>query len=217
MKDPYYNRYEVSNSDLNELWKYFHGPELQEEPVEAYRFGNLVDCMITEADKVNYLNYTCNGEQFNKDEFDKAYKMLQAVRNDPMIGPILHYFEGQRVFSREMDIDYGSFRFTLPCRCKFDLYSQVIKWGGDIKSTAATTQKQFEDACWHFGYHRQRAFYMDISEAQKDILIGISKVNFKVFKLPIDRSTEFYKAGHEEYSDLAFNWWFLFNDFKKSA
>lgn len=217
MKDEYYDRSEVSNSDLGDLFKYFHGHEYEPEPVEAYKFGNLIDCMITEPEKVNYFTYTCNGEQYAAEEFEKAYKMLQAARKDPFVGTILPNFKGQMVKARLMDISYGQFSFALNCRCKYDLFNDILGWGGDIKSTAATSQKQFEEACWHFQYHRQRAFYMDISGAKKDVLIGISKVNFKVFKLPIDRNSEFYQRGHEAYSDLAFQWYTLFEMFNQVA
>lgn len=215
--DPYYNRYEISNSDLNELWKYFHGPEYESEPAEAYKFGNLIDCMITEPEKINYLNYTCNGEQYTKDQFDKAYKMLVAVRKDSFANYLISQSVGQKVIARSIEMKYGEFPFTVNCRCKYDLFSDKLGWGGDIKSTSATTQQQFIDACWHFGYHRQRAFYMDLSGAPKDIIIGISKINFQVFKFPIDRSSTFYKAGKEQYTDLAFKWWVLFYNFNQAA
>ena len=52
-------------------------------------------------------------------------------------------------------------------------------WGGDIKSTSATTQEQFESAVRQFDYDRQRFFYMNIAGSEKDVLIGISKEHQK--------------------------------------
>ena len=52
---------------------------------------------------------------------------------------------------------------------------------------------------------------MDIAGSNQDILIGISKVNNKVFKLPIKRGDDFYNSGKEKYLELAFKWWYLFS------
>jgi hypothetical protein len=109
-------------------------------------------------------------------------------------------------------LDYEGIFFELTMRCKYDLWADVLRYGGDIKSTTATTQKQFEEACRHFDYDRQRAVYMTLSGAQKDVLIGISKVNLKVFKLFIDRKSEFYLSGMQKFRELAFKYWTLFGD-----
>ncbi len=68
---------------------------------------------------------------------------------------------------------------------------------GDIKSTAAETQRQFEEAVRYFDYDRQRARYMDIAGSDRDVLIGISKKNFKVFKVPIARNSNLYNTGRK--------------------
>ena len=72
--------------------------------------------------------------------------------------------------------------------------------------TAATTQKQFEEACRHFDYDRSRWWYMEIAQSDQDILIGISKVNFKIFKpLPIRRGDDFFNQGKDKGLDLPLN------------
>jgi hypothetical protein len=86
----------------------------------------------------------------------------------------------------------------------------TFNWGGDIKSTAATTQKQFEEACRYFDYDRSRFWYMNIANSNQDILIGISKVNFKIFKLPIRKGDDFYNEGKKKALELAFKYWQLF-------
>ena len=102
--------------------------------------------------------------------------------------------------------------FSLPVRCKWDLWMPSLKWGGDIKSTTATTQKQFEEAARFFDYDRQRYFYMNIAGSTQDILIGISKVNYRVFKVPIKRGDCFWKSGEEKCLCLAFKYWEMFGD-----
>lgn len=82
----------------------------------------------------------------------------------------------------------------------------------DIKSTVCTTQKQFEECVKYFDYDRQRAWYMDIEGRCNDVLIGISKKNFKVFKVPVRKGSELYNSGRKKYEELAFKWWYLFGD-----
>ena len=85
-----------------------------------------------------------------------------------------------------------------------------MKMGGDIKSTTATTQEQFEAAITHFDYHRQRAFYMTLSGHPRDVVIGISKKNFKVFKVFIKRGDPLFEKGMEEFRMLAYKYFTLF-------
>lgn len=109
-----------------------------------------------------------------------------------------------------MVFNYAGFEFSLDVRCKYDLYSDLLKWGGDLKTTACTTFTQFMEAVKHFDYDRSRAWYMDISGADKDLIIGVSKVNHKVFIVPVVRGGEIYNQGREKYQELAFRWWSLF-------
>lgn len=92
-----------------------------------------------------------------------------------------------------------------------------MNWGGDIKSTSATTQAQFESAVRQFDYDRQRFFYMNIAGSDKDVLIGISKENFRVFKVFIKRGDELWESGRQKCMELAFKYWTMFGDLKNTA
>jgi hypothetical protein len=52
--DPYYNRLEVSNSDLTELKSLLYPRTQYGDKEKAFRFGSLIDAMITEPDRVRY-------------------------------------------------------------------------------------------------------------------------------------------------------------------
>lgn len=218
-QDPYYSRPEVSNSDLSWLQKYWQPEEVIYDIEKAYRFGTLIDCMITETFKVDYFKYTCAGEQYTKDEFTKAEQMKQAFYRDKFCTILAQHSEYQKVSIRHgFPIEHDGFQFKLNVRCKWDLFAMPkLKISGDIKSTTATTQKQFEEACHHFQYLRQRAWYMDIEEVSNDMLIGLSKVNCQVFKIPIVRGGDLYMEGKRQYQELAFKWWYLFEDLKLAA
>lgn len=212
MRDPYYDRPEVSNSDLSQLKRELYGGE--ENPA-AFRFGNLLDHMITEPLKVNYFTLTCDGEKMPEDDFRRAEEMKKAFFRDPAAKRMHLLSEFQKVMVNPSQLFDHEIPFRLPVRCKWDLWMPSLKWGGDIKSTSATTQRQFEEAADFFDYDRQRFFYMNIAGSSRDILIGVSKANFKVFKIPIKRGGPFWKRGREKCLDLAFKWWEMFGDLKQ--
>lgn len=212
--DSYYSRPEVSNSDLSALKNYFMPKDYVMDATAAYRFGNLIDAMITEAHRCDHYNLRVDGEQFLQHEWEHAGIMRKEFLKDPLAAQMLKIASGQCVKSGIVKLDFEGIFFELLMRCKYDLWSDALRYGGDIKSTTATTQKQFEEACYHFDYDRQRAVYMTLSGAKKDVIIGISKVNFKVFKLYINTETEFYKSGMGKFRELAFKYWTLFGDVK---
>jgi hypothetical protein len=207
--DPYYDRAEVSNSDLSWLKNLLRPREIP-DPAGAYRFGNLIDAMITEPDNVNFYARTLGDVQFTADEFERAERMKRAFYADPLCRGMATGADGQKVMSAVRAFDYAGMEFELPVRCKWDLWRTDWDSGGDIKSTAATTQAQFEAAARYFDYDRQRAWYMDISGSSQDVLIGISKKNFKVFKIFIDRRSSWYRDGFAKYSELAYKWYLMF-------
>jgi hypothetical protein len=207
----YYSRKEVSNSDLSWLKQQLY-PRDMVDLTDAYRFGSLIDAMITEPARVDYFARTLDSDKFNADDFQKAERMKKSFFDDNFCKMISMSMDGQKVMVARRAFDYQGFDFEMDCRCKWDIWRDDLGWGGDIKSTAATTQSQFEDAAKFFDYDRQRAWYMDIAEADKDVLIGISKVNFKVFKLFINRDSAFYRSGREKYLELAMKWHLLFGD-----
>jgi hypothetical protein len=55
-QDPYYSRPEVSNSDLSALKNYFMPKDYVMDVTAAYRFGNLIDSLITEAHRCDHYN-----------------------------------------------------------------------------------------------------------------------------------------------------------------
>lgn len=209
--DPYYSRSEVSNSDLSTLKNYFMPQSYVMDATQAYRFGNLVDAMITEPHRVDHYRMRVDSEQFLAAEWEVAKSMKYSYQRDPFCKQFDTLCGGQVIKFKKVELQYGGVKFSLWMRCKYDRWANLLNYGGDIKSTTATTQAQFEAACQHFDYDRQRAVYMTIADAQKDVLIGISKVKpHKVFKIFINRESEFFRTGMEKFTELAFRYWTLF-------
>ena len=54
MQDTYYQRSEVSNSDLTELKNLLYPRTQYGDKEKAFKFGSLIDAMITEPERVRY-------------------------------------------------------------------------------------------------------------------------------------------------------------------
>jgi hypothetical protein len=81
-------------------------------------------------------------------------------------------------------------------------------WGGDLKSTTATSQAQFEQAIGMFDYDRARVFYAAGSGAIQDVIIGVSKVApYRVFKVFMKRGDRLWSSGEAKMNEIAFKYW----------
>ena len=211
--DTYYNRPEVSNSDLTALRDLLH-PRMQFGDREAaFRFGTLVDAIITEPSRVNYYLHTVDDVVYTEDEFRHAAEMHKALkmeaRHDLFLAKVLEIADTQRVSIRHgQQFEYGQFGFTLDTRCKWDWWIPYA-FGGDLKTTSASSQEEFEESIDFFDWDRSRAWYMDIERTDNDFIYAISKKNNLVFKKFIYRGDEIYKKGREKYEELAFWYWCL--------
>lgn len=222
VQDPYFGRSEVSNSDLSALQELLNPKPQLGNKEYAYAFGTLLDNLITEADKVDLFNLKVLYQTYpyTQADFDLARAMKRAYLKDPMGKMFNDHSDFQAISTRyNWVMNYNGFDFVLSAgtRCKWDLLIRKWKMGGDIKSTAAETQSQFEAACEHFGYYRSRSWYMDIEGTDKDMLIGISKKNQKVFKIAINRGDKLYLHGKAQYEELAFKFWLMFDGLKITA
>lgn len=212
--DPYYARKEVSNSDLSELHKLFWPLAWDFDFSEALRFGTLVDALITEMQRINVFKRTVDDEVYLPEEFELAKRMKLAFYKDPTCAAFAKLSEFQKISVGQVEYVWNNFRFKLAMRAKWDGWMPKLNHGYDIKTTTATTQKQFEEACIHFKYFRSRVVYMELEKSNSDMLIGISKVNCKIFKIPIIRGDARWNIGYEDASNLAFNYWFHFENFQ---
>ncbi len=198
----------LSNSKMSEIKKGLTGSQDFFDPTNAFRFGSLVDAMITESHRIEWALKTLDDSPIIPEEFETAKQMRRSFLADKQCNDIIfnNNVEFQKVFIRELEMKHMDVPFRKLCKCKFDFYGGV---SGDIKSTTAKTEKEFIDACYRFDYWRSRAFYMDIARTDLDVIIGISKQNFKIFKLVIKRGDKYHTEGFKQYNELAFHDWVL--------
>lgn len=214
-RDEYYMRSEVSNSDLTALKNLLHPVAMPPGVKEAaFRFGSLVDAIVTEPERVNYYRLTVDGEPYTDEEFRHAREMHRALRTtarrDPFLAKVLENAETQCVMTAKgQEFEYGGFTFALDTRCKWDWWLPLYHFGGDLKTCAAATQKEFDDAVDFFDWDRSRAWYMDIAHSDCDFIYAISKRNCNVFTTRIRRGDPIYLRGRDKYLELAFQYWCL--------
>lgn len=212
--DEYYNRREVSNSDLTELKNLLHPRAQYGDKEAAFRFGTLVDAIITEPARVNYYRRTVDDVEYTADEFLLAQEMYKSLRmearRDTFLARVLELSDTQRLMANKAQpFEYGGFPFSLDTRCKWDWFLSAVNFGGDLKTTFATSQQQFDEAVDFFDWDRSRAWYMDIARSDRDFIYAISKKNCLVFKKHITRGDAIYRRGREKYEELAFQYWCL--------
>ncbi len=212
--DPYYDRPEVSNSDLTALKEILHPRPITGDRERAFRFGTLVDALITEPGRVNFYRRTVDDVPYTDTEFDQGIEMRRALRaearRDPFLARVLAECDTQRVsVNPDHRIQYCGFPFSLPTRCKWDWFFTRLHFGGDLKTTAAATQREFDQALDLFDWDRSRAWYMDCAGTDRDFIYAISKKNHRIFKKTITRGDDTYRRGREKYEELAFHWWCL--------
>lgn len=219
--DPYYSRSEISNSDLTSL-KYKIYPQLNflkpKDRIKAFHLGTLVDCLITEPEKANHYRMMVDDEKYTSSEWKWGLKMRNALfehaKKDHFLDFVLKNSKDQSWFyNPAMEIEYECFNFNIAARCKFDWW--LGTFGGDLKTTAAVSQSQFESEIDFVDWDRSRAYYMDVVHSinplwgNQDFIFAISKKNHKVFFKKIIRGDETYLRGKEKYMSLAFKYWSL--------
>lgn len=208
----YFSRGEVSNSDLTALKERLHPRPTFGDRESAFRFGSIVDAIITEPERVDFLNRTIDGVPVAEDEFLHARELQRALRaearRDTFLAKVLELANTQTVMvNKAQQFSNGGFTFALDTRCKWDWWLPSANFGGDLKTTFASTQKQFEESIDFFDWDRSRAWYMDIANSQRDFIYAISKKNCRVFKKFINRGDAIYQHGRDKYEDLAFKYW----------
>lgn len=214
--DSYYLRTEVSNSDLTELKNYLYPRTQYGDKERAFKFGTLVDALITENERVHYGKRMVDDVTYSREDFELGLAMREALRKearkDEFLAAVLSNSDTQKfMINKSQRFLYGNFEYTLDTRCKWDWWLPSFGFGGDLKTTFAESQNQFNEAIDFFDWDRSRAWYMDIAGSQQDFIYAISKKNLKIFKAFIRRDDDTYKRGKEKYDELAFKWWMLFS------
>lgn len=149
--DSYYLRTEVSNSDLTELKNYLYPRTQYGDKEKAFKFGTLVDALITENERVHYSKRMVDDVAYSREDFELGLAMREALRKearkDEFLRAVLSNSDTQKfMVNKSQRFLYGNFEYTLDTRCKWDWWLPSFGFGGDLKTTFAESQNQFNEA-----------------------------------------------------------------------
>lgn len=181
--------------------------------LEAFRFGTLFHAVTLEYDKVNLLTGRIKGskEVYDSAEVKLARMMRLSFLNDSICRQMLQSCAAEvEMYNPNTPFIYDGQGFALDTKRKYDLWSWQSGWGGDLKSTSATTEREFMKDIDHYDYDRGRVYYAAGSGACQDLIIGVSKVApHKIFKVYMRRGDRLWTRGEEKMHALAHEYWTL--------
>ena len=192
---PYVSNSDMSNSIARPVYS---------DPTKAYAFGTLVHASILEPFRLSHSEETIDGEP--AEGFQQAQNMRAAFWANKICA---EFHSGCKyeveMFKENTRFEYNGKKFAMNCKCKYDLWNG--EYGGDIKTTSAETEQEFLKSVATFDYARARVFYSKVSGAKKDLIIGISKKNFKVFLVFMKEGDALWQQGEKKLAEIAFNYW----------
>lgn len=185
----YYTLPLLSNSQLGELDRLHNEKFKPSEEVlaKAFKAGNQIDYSLFEPvlldkEDPNLPNILKMKEAVMANDLFKAYY------NHP---DCKHQHEIYRLVK------------GIPFKCKLDSYLKPLSLFMEFKSTACKTKQSFMQAAFgeQLNYDRQIALYMNLAKVDKCIFVGVSKFNFQVFILIVERGDKIYKQGYKKLQD----------------
>jgi hypothetical protein len=197
-KEFYFNHVSgLSNSGLGKVADWLEGRMGKSLPEKAFRFGSMVDAMLTQPDELV--------EDASDAELLKAIKLSNSFKEHPLASTILEHGEPQVILTKEIEIDYEGILKTVAAKCMLDLCLLKMRIGCDIKTTAAGNMKTFLASIARFNYDRQAYWYMEVGELDRFVFIGLSKVkSMPPFIWIIKRGDPMWLSGKEKASALAY-------------
>lgn len=179
------------------------------DPYENFRLGTLFDLLATEPSRIDRLNNVLIDTEysFTDEELKENEKMIEKLNNHPVYKMILSLKPN---FQKEVYEENFIFDNLPPIGFKAKLDLWLPNWVIDLKTTACTSQSQFEAACIMFGYYRQMLLYMLLTKSKKSTIIGVSKSKpYKVFIINFDEKHPFYNETFKEIKNLMFKYIYL--------
>lgn len=212
----------VSNSTLSQLKRILEGKENEPLPTFVFDYGKLVDAMITTPNMVDYNRRMLKPNPVYPDDkpvFFGTQQWVMAIRNrdtffdDKQCADIWSLAVGQHKSRREdQEFEFHGVKFKLDTSCRWDLWVPTMHFGLEFKTTGAQTLADFRKACDLYDYDRAAYWYMNCSQSDQYLIVGVTKTTNKIHKIAVRRGDDFYKSGEQKALHLAFRYWMLFID-----
>lgn len=206
----YFSHPFCSNSALSKLGRTIGMfPDLDIDTFNAYRLGSLFDAVVTEPQKLDLIQYRIfeTDYTFTAQEYENSRLMHRSLQNEKMYQEFMKCKPElqKEIYQPSFPFEFEGFSFMLDVKAKLDFFVPGIV--SDLKSTFATTKKQFESAFLQFSYPRQMVLYCRLTGAKKAIVFGVSKVNRKVFVIVMQEGDHLWRIGEKELNHMAFKYY----------
>lgn len=201
----YFNHAYCSNSKLSSLGREIGVlPEILGDTYERFRLGTLADAVITEPENLNFKDMTVGQYSFTKEEYNVALAKKKRLEQNKIYAS---YLKLNPEFQKEVYLEQFDFgKFKLNMKAKLDYFATSIV--ADLKTTASTSQKQFEECVYRFSYHRQMVLYCLLTGCKEAILFAVSNAKpYNVFVVRIKEGSKVWKDGLKELNELAFKYY----------
>jgi hypothetical protein len=174
----------------------------------VFDFGSLVHAGILQFERLNVIESTLDDKPVNPDDMAVALKMRTAFYKNELCTRIrMQSLVEYEIYRANTQFEFEGRRFALDTKRKYDMIDLVNETGADIKTTSAETREDFVKHIDHFDYDRARVFYAAGSNVQRDVIIGISKINFQIFIVPMVFNDYLWKRGTAKMNKLCHDYW----------
>lgn len=179
----YFGIKRLSNSDLQNAVYIIAGMPIPEKSTGVFAVGREIHGMILEGKthKQEHNDYT-------EKEIDVIIKAVAAAEKSERIQYITEIGELEKVVLWEFE--------GIHMKSKLDIHIPNERHVFDLKTTSCSTEIKFIEDVKKYRYVRQLALYAKSVEAENATIIGISKINGKIFEICL--SKEELEEGLEE-------------------
>lgn len=190
----YFDHGNISNSDLKKMRERLGLTRPAPMNLELiFAFGSLFHKSILEPNLVT-------DEEKRKDDYPLAQEMSKTFWRDPFCRDFAMAPDFRREHEFYDTLEVAGMR--IDAKCKADGYREKRKFFLELKSTACTSQKDFEAAMIDLDYDQACAHYMLTSKCDVALIAGISKKKpDRLFRRIVKKYDDWYLNGEQKLID----------------
>lgn len=153
---------------------------------KSFDFGTLTHTCIFEPNTIGAV-------EKQQDNYELACRMRDTFMKDALCKELMQ-------MPGKSEFEFYRMMHGIYSKCKTDRWVIDPKIIIEFKTLTVGSQNAFEKAIDMFGYDLAAAWYIDITGAESELIVAVSKKNpTKLFKYLVTRSDKIYKSGKDRY------------------
>ena len=195
----------LANSDLTELQFRQMGYQIRPIYPTTAQFGTTFHQLILEPDRP--IDWTIHTPKQRADLLQMQASYQKFRDRFLHTGPF-HFDQTERILLFDLPVD----TLAVACKAKLDAVGQFDdqSWVVDLKTTSASSAKEFLASVDKYDYDRQAAFYVDAlglvsgQQLRNNVLfIGIQKQKpFTIYSVNMQQQPKLMQVGRRKYQSL---------------